>query len=169
MSEEKLTLEETYKKFEEACAKFETWAELYEDDDFDISDNPGEALEELKKECSNAELIAKFNEECDGLTTFEEEVKRIETQIEFNTTTDSADQIYADILKYAKIIAPNLDKLGLDKEKFKTSIYNMGVCKSDIDDEKEMDEEFSDKSIYPKTKKVKPILDEEKLTKYLFG
>jgi len=45
----------------------------------------------------------------------------------------------------------------------------MGVCKSDIDDEKEMDEEFSDKSIYPKTKKVKPILDEEKLTKYLFG
>jgi len=169
MSKEELTAEEVYKKFEEACVKFETWIKLYEDDDFDVSSDSKEELEELKGEYNTPDLIAKFNEECDGLTTFEEEVKRIETQIEFNETTDNADQIYADILKYAKIIVLNLDKLGLDKEKFEVRVYNMGVFKAEIDDDKEMNEEFADEPIYPKTKKVKPILDEEKLTKYLFG
>lgn len=169
MSKEELTAEEVYKKFEEACVKFETWVKLYEDDNFDISDDPREELEELRKEYSTPELVVKFNEECEGFTTFEEEVKRIETQIEFNETTNNADLIYADILKYAKIIVHNLDKLGLDKEKFEVRVYNMGVFKAEIDDDKEMNEEFADEPIYPKTKKVKPILDEEKLTKYLFG
>ena len=165
-----ITVEDAHKKFEEACVKFETWTELYENDDnFDINSEAEKDLQELKQEHNTPELIAKFNAECEGLTTFEDEIKKFEAQILFNQITDTADLIYADILKYAKIIAPHLDKLGLDKEKFEIRVYNMGICKMEIDDDKEMNEEFADEPIYPQTEKVEPILDEEKLSKYLFG
>ncbi len=174
MSEEKnISTEKAHERFEEACVKFETWTRLYEspisgENAFDISDEPEEELRELKEQCNTPELIAQFNEECEGLTTFEKEVKIFETQILFNKITDNADQIYADILKYAKIIARHLNKIGLDKEEFEVRVYNMGTFKTDIDDDKEICEEISDEVIFPETERIESIFDEE-LTKYLFG
>ncbi len=155
--------------FEEACAKFWRWKELDERENFDISSSCKEDLEKLLVEYPTPEAIRKFNEEVSGITSFEETKKEYEEQVFYNDVVDRADEIYAEILRLAKIIAPDPEALGFGAEKFWVELCNMGTFKYDIDWEKSFNEEMAGEPVYPVTQKVEPIPDEEDLRKFLLG
>ncbi len=84
-----------------------------------------------------------------------------EEESEYNLIVDSSDAIYADVLKYGKIIGKNPEEYRTTKEKLLTFVYNAGILKSDIDDEKEFDD-------LDTSGKVEPMLDDKEIEKYLF-
>ncbi len=152
MSEDKeLTKKETLERFEEICGKFETWSCLYESDvDFEINPDAKEDLEE--EEDLSIEKIA-----------------LLEEQILFNDITDNADLLYAELLKLAKIIVTNFNRVVLLKEKFVIRTYNCGVSKMVIDSYKCLNEMTGERDDCLEMEKIDPVIDKKELTRYLFG
>lgn len=152
-------------RFNEACGKFVKYWELFADPDFDVSDTPEEELAELRKEYKIPDGV-----EVTGKHELDEELRKLNDQIFYNSVVDHADEIYKSILSAAKEIAKDLSAYGFDQNDFLVQVYNMGVAKQDIDDEKEMDELFAGEPVYPPVEeKMEPILDDEALKQYLFG
>lgn len=152
-------------RFNEACGKFVKYWDLFADPNFNVSDTPEEELAELRKEYKIPEGV-----EVTGKHELDKELRKLNDQIFYNSVVDHADEIYKSILSDAKEIAKDLSTYGFDQSDFLVQVYNMGVAKQDIDDEKEIDELFAEKPIYPPVeKKTEPILDDEALEKYLFG
>jgi hypothetical protein len=166
-----MQIKESLKKYREACDKLKKWDELYSNDDFEISSDAKMELEELQKECDGTpESIVRYNKEC-GENAYQQDLEELNNQILYNEVTDIADAIYSELLESAKIIASDLEACGIGREEFLIEVYNMGIIKSDIDYDKEFNEELNEdkEPIYPITKKVEPIIDEDELKKILFG
>lgn len=161
--------EQVRKAFDEACAKIWKWFHLNEDLHFTISDDPVTELKELKEKCNTPEAIAEFNEEYGDSNAFQEVTNELEKQVEYNNIVDEIDLIYADILKYAKLIANDPEAFGLDSEKFLVELSNMGTFKEDIDTEKDFNEAATGEKIYPEMERVAPISDTDELKKFLLG
>jgi hypothetical protein len=152
-------------RFNKACGKFVKYWELFADSHFEVSDAPEEELAILRKECEIPDGV-----EITGKHELDEELRKLKNQIFYNSVVDHADEIYKSILSDAKEIAKDLTAYGFDRKDFLVQVYNMGVAKQDIDDEKEMNESFTGEPVHPPVKeRTEPMLDDEALEQYLFG
>jgi hypothetical protein len=117
--------------------------------------------------CSTEELIAEFNREYEGQTTYAQDVKKLEDEIIYKNVFEDADAIYTEILKNAKLIYPNLEAFSYNRKEFIDLVLEMSSTKEDIDDKKDYDNDNADREIHITAGRVEAITDRRQLKKHL--
>jgi len=158
------------KRFNKSCGLFDKYRELDLDMDFAPYDEPLPLYEKDRDDLAvfksllgskgiDAEQKAETEEE---IREIEDELAILKNSILYYAVIDCADRIYSDVLKYGKMMAKEPERFGFTLSGLEVKIHNAGVCKLDLDLEKEM----AEKKLYPETTHVEPLFDDA-LMKYL--
>ncbi len=168
-AEEVLTNEELQRRFAEALGKIQRLADLHDDLDFETKDDAQEELALVEERCATPEGRALFNEEFEGLTTYEATVHMLREQAFYNETIDNLDLIYGDALRYAKMIYKKLGEFAATEESLIEQLIAIGEIKEDIDACKDFDTDTAPdgEKPYSDVPRVEPLLEERDILKFL--
>ena len=122
-------------------------------------------LDEFNRLCG---LFDRYNELYEDENFVVSSTPKTKNQKLYNSVEDNADPFYARILELGKAIAKEPSNYGMTPSELELKVYNVGIIKSDIDEDKGYNEEAAGEKIYVQQVYVEPLIDDEVLHQYLF-
>lgn len=172
--DEKLEDQFVLRRFNKACGLFDKYRALDMEAGFMTYDDPWSVYREDRDELATLKtLLAAKGIDAERKEEAEAEIRDVEADIVaaknailYNAVVDQADKIYSDVLKYGRMIAKQPKRFGFTLSELEVKMHHAGVCKLDLDLEKEINKEMAEEKLYPETARVEPLFDDA-LMKYI--